>query len=94
LNKQTTIPKELHSLYNISSVGIATYYRIGVRFPSGAGIFLFVTMSWPALGPTQPHIQWIPGGSFPGSKAPRARSWQLTLPPGKVPLVSTGWEVG
>jgi len=25
------------------------------------GIFLFTTASTPALGPTQPPIQWVPG---------------------------------
>jgi hypothetical protein len=34
---------------------------IGVRFPAGLGIFLFDTMSRPALGPTQPPNQWVPG---------------------------------
>jgi hypothetical protein len=27
----------------------------------GLGIFLFTTASIPALGPTQPPIQWVPG---------------------------------
>jgi hypothetical protein len=40
-----------------SSVGIETGYdlddwMIGVRFPAGLGIFLFDTVSRPALGPT------------------------------------------
>jgi hypothetical protein len=50
-----------------SSVGIATRLRTGsrgsrVRFPGGggAGNFLFTTVSRKSLGPTQPHIQWIP----------------------------------
>jgi hypothetical protein len=38
------------------------------------GIFLFATVSRPALGPTQPPIQWAPGALFlevkwPGRKA-------------------------
>jgi hypothetical protein len=32
-----------------------------VRFPAGAGYFLFATASETALGPTQPPIQWVPG---------------------------------
>jgi hypothetical protein len=30
-----------------------------VRFVAGAGIFLFTTTSRPALGATQPPIQWV-----------------------------------
>jgi hypothetical protein len=26
----------------------------------------FLHLSWPALGPTQPHIQWVPGVKRPG----------------------------
>jgi hypothetical protein len=42
-----------------SSVGIATGWTAGVRFPAGAD-FLFSVASLPALGPTQPLIQWVP----------------------------------
>jgi len=42
------------------------------RFKSwqGLGIFLFTTESRPALGPTQPPIQWVPEDLFLGVKQP------------------------
>jgi hypothetical protein len=58
-----------------SSVGMATGYGlddrvIWVRFLEGTGNFLFATASRPALGPTQPPIQWVLGGGvFPWGKA-------------------------
>jgi hypothetical protein len=38
-------------------------------FRQKLGIFLYATASKPALGPTQPPIQWILGVPYPGSKA-------------------------
>jgi hypothetical protein len=34
----------------------------------GQGIFLYSTASSPALGPTQPPVQWVLGGTFNGVK--------------------------
>jgi hypothetical protein len=58
-----------------SSVGIATGNglddrMIGVRFAAGLGILLIITASRPALGPTQPPIQWVPGALSLGVKRP------------------------
>jgi hypothetical protein len=44
---------------------------IGFRFRGGRlGIFLFDTMSRPALGPTQPPMQWVSGAISLGIKGP------------------------
>jgi hypothetical protein len=40
--------------------------------------FLFSTSSRPGLGPTQPPLQWLPGGSLPGGKAAGVWGWPLT----------------
>jgi hypothetical protein len=58
-----------------SSVSIASDYelddwKIGVRILRGLGIFLFDTASRPALGPTQPHLQKVPGTFSLGIKHP------------------------
>jgi hypothetical protein len=58
-----------------SSIGIALGYGLDdrgsrVRFPAGAGNFLFTTASRTALGPTQPPIHWVPGALSLGVKRP------------------------
>jgi hypothetical protein len=42
---------------------------LGIRFPAEAGNS-FTTASRPALGPTHPPIQWVPGALSPGIKRP------------------------
>jgi hypothetical protein len=55
-----------------SSVGTAIGLRTersgrsGFESRWGLGIFLFATASRPALGPNQPHIQWVSGVKRPG----------------------------
>jgi len=50
-----------------SSVSIVTRLCVGqqVQFPAlaGKGSSFFITASILALGPSQPPIQWVPGGS-------------------------------
>jgi hypothetical protein len=55
-----------------SSVGIATGYGLDgpASIPGRGKIFLFSTTCRPALGPTQPPIQWAPGTLYPRIKRP------------------------
>jgi hypothetical protein len=67
-----------------SIVGIATGYGLdgpGIAFRCGRD---FPHLSRPALGPTQPPVQWVPGLS-PGIKS--GRGVTLTPHPFLVPLV-------
>jgi hypothetical protein len=45
-----------------------------VRVPAGAGNFLFTTASRPALGLTQPPIQWVPRALSLGVERPGRES--------------------
>jgi hypothetical protein len=49
----------------------------------GERIFPLASVSRPALGPTQPPVQWVPGVLSPGLK--RGRGVTLTTPPHPVP---------
>jgi hypothetical protein len=68
-----------------SSVSIVTDYGLNERdsiSDRGRGFFL-VSASRPALGPTQPPVQWVPGVLSPGIK--RGRGVMLTTHPHLVP---------
>jgi hypothetical protein len=54
----------------VGSVGIMTGYRLDGwgLIPSTGKIFLFSIVSSPALGPTQPPIQWVLGPPSPKVK--------------------------
>jgi hypothetical protein len=44
-----------------STVTDTTGWTTGIEFPAGARDFIYAAVSRPALGPTQPPIQWIRG---------------------------------
>jgi hypothetical protein len=73
-----------------SSVSIVTDYGLddrGSRFDprQRQRIFLLASASKPALGPTQPPVQWVPGVLSPGVK--RGRGVTLTTRPHLVPTL-------
>jgi hypothetical protein len=64
---------DVHLLQAHSSVGIALGYGLDDRWFESRQvlrIFLFITVSRPALGPTQRPIQWVPGALSLGVKRP------------------------
>jgi len=52
--------------------------RPGIYPRQGLGIFFISTTSRRALGPIQPHIQWVLGTLSAGCKAVWSWSWPLT----------------
>jgi hypothetical protein len=56
----------------------------------GQRIFLVASASRPALGPTKPPVQWVPGVVSPGVK--RGRGVMLTTHPHLVPRLRMIWS--
>jgi hypothetical protein len=57
----------------------------------GERIFPLSSVSIPALGPTQPPVQWVPGGPFPSAKARPGRDADHS-PPSSAE-VENEWEL-
>jgi hypothetical protein len=75
----------MRSLFS-RGAGLAQAGRPGDRgsIPGrGKGFFPLTSVSRPALGPTQPPVQWVPGVVSPGVK--RGRGVTLTTHPHLVP---------
>jgi hypothetical protein len=72
-----------------NAVGIETGYGMDDRVgrsssPGRVKNFLSSTSSRPALGPTQPRIQWVPGALSPGVKLPGREADNSTPASAKV----------
>jgi hypothetical protein len=60
-----------------SSSGIALGYGLddrGFESREGLRLFLFTIVSRPALGPTQPSVQWVPAALSQGVKRPQSEA--------------------
>jgi hypothetical protein len=67
--------------------GIALGYWLDGRVYESrqrVGIFLFTTVSRPALEPTQPPIQWVSGVLYLGAKRPQREADHSTLSSAQV----------
>jgi hypothetical protein len=79
----------IHGCHFILSRSLSQYSiwlragRSGFNPRHGQRIFLLAAASRPALGPTQPPTQWVPGVLSPGVK--RGRGVMLTTHPHLVP---------
>jgi hypothetical protein len=71
----------------VSSVSTVTRLwagRPGIDSRQGLAVFLFITMSIPAPGPTQLPIQWVPEVIFSGVKRPRRETLHPPLSTSEV----------
>jgi hypothetical protein len=77
-----------------SSVITESDYGLGDRgsIPTtGERIFPLASVSRPALGPTQPPVQWVPGVLSPGVK--RSQGMTLTTHPQSSAAVNNEYEL-
>jgi hypothetical protein len=80
LHKQT-VAFYIHLVKNVVLVNVWTTGRSG--FDPRQRIFPLASVSRPALGSTQPPVQWVPGVLSPGVKC--GRGVMLTTHPHLVP---------
>jgi hypothetical protein len=65
---------QVNSSSRVNSDSIVSDYGLdnraaGVRSPEGTKIFPLASVSRPALGSTQPPVQWVPWVLSPGGKS-------------------------
>jgi hypothetical protein len=66
--------------------------RGSFRYKGSDGIFLFTTSSKPALGLTQPPIQWVPGALTPGIKLSGCEACEAHHSPPSSAEVKNAWS--